>query len=424
MWPEKDAPRERSEGADFPHPPPPTPALDLPYDKRVKAFLLALFAVALPLAAQDSPVKQGYDHFYNLEYEQAIADFEKAVAQNPDDPELHNHLAQALVFKEMYRNGALESELVSGSNSFLRRPKLNPSPETEKRFLDEVARAMSLADARLKKNANDTAAMYALGIAYGLRSNYYWVVKKSWRDSLRDATAARRLHNRISQLEPKNVDARLVEGLHDYILGSLPWTYRMFGFLVGIHGDKEEGIRIVQDVAKNGDQNKVDAEIFLCALYRRENQAARAVPLVQDLIRRFPRNYLLRLELSQMYSMANDKAHALQAVEEVAALKKNHAPGYDRIPWEKIYFQEGTIQFWYRDLDDALENLKKVAGASASDDVDLNSGAFAWLRMGQIYDMTHRRSQALDAYRKAIAYAPDAEASQECKKYLSTPYRR
>jgi tetratricopeptide (TPR) repeat protein len=381
-------------------------------------------AVAAPLWAQDALVKQGYDHFYNLEYEQAIADFEKAIAQNPSEPDLHNHLAHAIVFQEMFRNGALESELVSGTNSFLRRPKLNPAPETEKRFLDELAKAMSLADARLRKNANDTAAMYSLGISYGLRSNYYWVVKKSWRDSLRDATAARRLHNRITELEPKNVDARLVEGLHDYIIGSLPWHWRMFGFLVGIHGDKEQGIRIVQDVAKNGDQNKVDAEIFLGALYRRENQAARAIPLVQDLIRRFPRNYLLRLELSQMYSMSNDKAHALQAVEEVARLKTSHAPGYDRVPWEKIYFQEGTIQFWYRDLDQALENMKKVAAASATDEVDLNSGAFAWLRMGQIYDMTHRRSQALEAYGKAIAYAPEAEASQECRKYLSTPYRR
>jgi tetratricopeptide (TPR) repeat protein len=386
--------------------------------------LALVLAIAASLHAQEALVKEGYDHFYNLEYDQAIADFEKAIAQHPNEPDLHNHLAHAIVFKEMYRNGALESELVSGTNSFLRRPKLNPAPETEKRFLDEVAKAMALADAELKQNPNDTAAMYSLGISYGLRSNYYWVVKKSWRDSLKDATAARRLHNRITQLEPNNVDARLVEGLHDYIVGSLPWQYRLFGFLVGIHGDKDLGIKIVQDVARNGDQNKVDAEIFLCALYRRENQAARAVPLVQDLIRRFPRNYLLRLELSQMYSMANDKVHALQAVQEVAALKAHHAPGYDRVPAEKIYFQEGTIQFWYRDFDQALDNLKKVAAASNTEEVDLNSGAFAWLRMGQIYDMTHRRALALDAYRKGIAYAPDAEASQECKKYLSAPYHR
>ncbi len=279
---------------------------------------------------QQTLVESGYDHFYNLEYGPSIADFEKAIAQNPDVPDLHNHLAQAIVFQEMYRNGALESELVSGNNSFLRRPKLNPEPATEKRFLDEVAKAMDLANAHLKKNPNDTAAMYSLGISYGLRSNYFWIVKKSWRDSLRDATSARRLHNRIVELEPNNVDAHLVQGLHDYIVGSLPWHYKMFGFLVGIHGDKELGIKTVQNVAKNGKDNKVDAEIFLGVLYRRENQPKLAIPLVQDLIRRFPRNYLLRMELSQAYSMANDKTHALEAVQEIAALKTRHAPGYDR----------------------------------------------------------------------------------------------
>ena len=116
-------------------------------------------ALSLPLAAQDSAVAQGFDHFYNLEYDQAIADFQRAIAQDPNSPDLHNHLAQTLVFREMYRDGALESELVSGNNSFLRRPKLNPTPEIEREFLDEVARAMALCEARLKTNPNDTALM-------------------------------------------------------------------------------------------------------------------------------------------------------------------------------------------------------------------------------------------------------------------------
>jgi len=72
-------------------------------------LLLAWTALALPLAAQDSAVAQGFDHFYNLEYDQAIADFQRAIAQDPNSPDLHNHLAQTLVFREMYRDGALES---------------------------------------------------------------------------------------------------------------------------------------------------------------------------------------------------------------------------------------------------------------------------------------------------------------------------
>jgi tetratricopeptide (TPR) repeat protein len=389
------------------------------YHGSVRRLALVLLAAALPVAGQNL-VEEGWDHFYNLEYDQAISDFERAIAQNPDSPDLHNHLAQTIVFKEMFRNGALESELVSGNNSLLRRPKLNPTAATRKRFLEEIDKALSLSADRLKKNPNDIGALYAEGISYGIRSDYFWVVEKSWRDSLRDATSARRAHNRISELEPKNVDARLVEGLHDYIVGSLPWAYRMLGFLVGIHGDKERGIRTVEYVAKNGDLNKVDAEIFLCALYRREGHTNLAVPLVQDLIHRFPRNYLLRLELSVMYGMSGDKVHALEAIDDAARLKRKHAPGFDQMPWEKIYYQEGSIQFWYRDEEHALENLKKVA--AGIENVDLNTGAYTFLRIGQIYDMTHHRAEATEYYKKAIAYEPQADAAIESRKYLTTPY--
>lgn len=386
------------------------------------ACFISSLALAAPSAAQSPLVTEGFDHFYNLEYPEAIADFEKAIAQDPAEPQLHDHLAQALVFQEMFRNGALESEMVSGNNSFLRRPKMNPDAATEKRFLDEIAKSMSLAQARLAKNPNDASAIYAECVAFGLRSNYYWVVKKSWRDSLHDATSARHLNDRVEQLEPDNVDARLVEGLDDYIVGSLPWTWRTLGFLVGIHGDKEKGIRLVKDVAEHGSGNKYDAEILLGALYRRENKPLWVVSLVQDLITRFPRNFILRLELSQMYSMAGDKTHALEAVEEIARMKRANAPGYQRVPWEKIDFQEGTIQFWYRDFDQALENLKKVA--AAANDLDLNTGVYTYLRIGQIYDLKGQRALAVAEYRKAIAYAPESDAAQEAKKCLATPCRR
>lgn len=384
---------------------------------------LAVFATcALSLAAQDSLVDRGFDHFYNLEYEEAIQDFNQAIALHPDSADLHNHLAQTLVFREMFRDGALESELVSGDNSFLRRPKLNPTPETERQFLNEISKAMAQSNARLQKTSNDTAALYSLGISYGIRANYYWVVKKAWRNSLSDATAARRLHNRITELQPDNVDARLVQGLHDYIVGSLPWEYRALGFLAGIRGDKQRGIQTIQEVARKGRLNRVDAEIFLCALDRRENRPLDAVPMIQDLIRRFPRNFLLRLELSQMYSMGGDGVRALQVLDELSQLKSSRAPGFDRLPWEKIFYQRGTIQFWYRDFDHGLENLQKVAASSQK--LDLNTGAYTYLRIGQIYDLTHRRAQALEAYRHSIAYAPEADAAREARKYLAAPYRR
>jgi tetratricopeptide (TPR) repeat protein len=383
-------------------------------------LLIGLFAVRL--AAESPSTTEGFNHFYNLEYDQALTDFEQAAKQEPNSPNPHNHIAQALLYREMYRNGALESELVSGSNPFLRRKKMNPSAAVEKEFSDEIQKALDLSEARLAKNPNDASALYSRGVTYGLRANYNFLVRKAWRDSLRDATAARKDHNRVSELEPGNYDARLIQGVHDYVVGSLPWGWRMLGFLVGFHGDKGKGLATLQEVARKGNANKVDAEVLLTALYRRERRPKQSLPLIEDLLRRFPRNHLLLFEQAQMYSELGDKAKALGAIEKVSEMKQSGSPGYKDVAWEKINFHRGNIQFWYNDLDSALDNLKKVT--SSKNELDLNTGMLAWMRMGQIYDMTNRRAQAIEAYKRAISFAPEADAAREPRGYISSPYHR
>ena len=196
-------------------------------------LLFSALAIALP---------PGFDHFYNLDYEEALADFERQAAAHPDDPDYRNYIAQTILFREMFRVGALESELVSGNNPFLRRPKMKTAPDVDRRFRDSINQAMRLAQQRLNRNPKDTGAMYALGVAYGLRANFNYLVTKAWMDALRDATAGRKLHNRVTELDPANYDARLMQGIHDYVVGSLPVVYKMLGFLVGFRGDREKGI--------------------------------------------------------------------------------------------------------------------------------------------------------------------------------------
>ncbi|MBK9170527.1 MAG: DUF3808 domain-containing protein [Bryobacterales bacterium] len=387
-------------------------------------FRIALLAsVAGVLAAQTGdPLAKGLAHFYNLEYDQAEAEFRREIRDKPAEPGPHNRLAQAIQFRELYRNGALESELVSGSNSFLRRPKVEATPEIEKQFFDAIEKAMSLAQARLDKNPNDTEALYSLGAAYGLRGNWNFLVRKAWRDALRDGTEGRKLHNRVTELDPNNYDARLMQGVHDYVVGSLPLLYKMIGFLVGFRGDKDEGIRTLQGVAEKGNRNRVDAQVFLLALYRRENRWKDAGPLLDRLIANYPRNHLFRFELAQMHSALGNKEQALAAIREVERLKSSGAPGYAKLPEGKILYQKATIQFWYRDYQESLQNFRRIE--QNVDDLDLNMGVLTLMRIGQIHDVLNQREQAVAAYRRAIAFAPEAEAAKESRRYLSSPYRR
>ena len=388
----------------------------------MRSVLLLLLSVPCCVPAQQKLVEQGFEHFYNLEYDEAAATFEKAIAENPSSPDLHNHLAQTLVFREMFRNGALESELVDGTNSFLRRPKVEASPETAARFFNAINTALELAQKDLNRNPRDTTALHARAVALAFRSNWNFLVRKAWRESLSDATAARKTEDQILAIDPKDPDAPLGAGVHEYIIGCLPWHWRTLGFLVGFHGDKVHGLATVEHVARYGLRNKPDAQIMLCAFYRRERESRKALPLLADLIRRYPRNYLLRFEEAKMYADIGEKMNAVGAIDEIQRLKEAKAPGIVNTPWMKIYFERATIQFWYNDLDQSLANFRQVV--ARPDELDLNTGVMSYMRMGQILDMQSRHPQAIEYYRRAMAYAPEADAARESRRYISAVYRR
>ncbi|HWR51291.1 MAG TPA: tetratricopeptide repeat protein [Bryobacteraceae bacterium] len=391
----------------------------------MRGLLCLLACVALAAAAPPrSPVVNGpgFDHFYNLEYDAAIAEFARDAALNPQSPDARNHLAMAVLYRAMLRSGALESELVTGNNPFVRRQKVEASLEDRQEFETSVESAISLAEARLKADPKDVNATYALGVAYGLRANYKFLVRKAWRDALKDATTARKHHNRVTELNPSFIDAKLIQGLHDFVVGSLPWGWKMLGFLIGFRGDKEKGIQTLELVASQGGLNRVDAEILLCAVYRRERQTQRAIPLLEDLIRRFPRNYLLPMELAQMFSDLGDKDKALAALDHLERQIRLGRIPRDRVRPERISFARGNIQFWYGDLDDALVNLRRAA--AAAEDLDLHTGVLAWMRLGQVYDLRRERAAARKAYERAIVFAPDSDAARESRGYLAKAYER
>ncbi len=386
------------------------------------AAAILLGAALATLPGFEPETSRGFDHFFNLEFEEAIAVFRRAIAARPQAAHLRNHLAQAILYRELLKGGALETELVTGGNAFLRRSKMNPGERDQAEFDQAIGEAMRLSQGVLDKSPLDTGALYTMGVAYGLRGNYNFLVRKSWMSALRDATQCRKLHNRVTEIDASLVDARMTQGVHDYVVGSLSWTYRALGFLTGFGGDRLQGIDTVERVWREGTLNRSDAGVLLATVYRRERRPADAVRVLETLIRQYPRNYLFWFELGQMYSDLGNKDKALAAIAEVEKLKALNTPSLAALPIEKVYYFRATVQFWYRDLNDAAANFQRVA-AKASD-LDPNTGVTAWMRLGQTYDLLGRRDEALDAYKKAIAYAPGSYRAREAENYLRAPYQR
>jgi tetratricopeptide (TPR) repeat protein len=383
------------------------------------AGLLLLAAIGM---AQDTSVEAGFQHFYNLEYDEALAIFRANAVRTPNSPDALNHIAQTILYREMFRTGALETQMVTGNNPFLRRSEMKISASDEKEFLDSLSRAIALSESRLQQNPNDVAALYAQGVSYGLRSNYHFLVHKAWIDALRDATTARKAHNRVTELDPSQIDARLMQGVYDYVIGSLPPLWRTLGFIAGYVGDRNRGIDTLRTVAEKGTANRIDAAVILCAILRRERRPQETVPYILNLIDRYPRNYLLQLELVQMYGEFGQKDKALEVISKVDQLKQARANGYDRVPEETILYTRGNLLFWYNDLDRALADISAVT--QKANTLDLNTGVYAWLRLGQIYDLKGKRKEAVRAYNQTMVFAPGSDAANEAQNYALNRYKR
>lgn len=382
--------------------------------------LLAVVAGAFSVSGQ-APSK-GFEHFYNLEYDACVAEFERVIREKPTEPQGYNHLAQGLLYREMFKAGALESEMVTGANPFLRRGRLEPPADVEKQFLDAIGKAMSLAQSAITNNPRDVGATYALAVAHGLRGNWNFLVRKAYMDSLRDLTASRKLATKAVEMDPKLIDARIILGLHDYVLGSLPGYIKMLGFLAGFRGDREAGVRTIKEVAAKGTMNTTDAKVLLGVIYRRERRSKEAIPLLDDLIQRYPRNYLFRMELAQMWADEGDKAKSLAAIDTVDQLRRNGVTGYGALSPEKIAFARGNVLFWYDDFDRAIENLKSAT--TGTDKLDLHTASMAWLRLGQTYDLRRDRASAQSAYRRVLQLNDSSDMAKEAKRYLNSAYKR
>lgn len=383
------------------------------------ALAAAVYADKLPADPLADP---GFQHFYNLEYDEALAAFHAEAQRDPSNPDDWNHIAQTILFREMFRAGSLETDLIGAANSFLRRPKMYLSAGDQDEFSRAVNRALDLSTAALKRNPNDVAALYSAGVSYAIRANYYFLVRKAWIDALTDTAAARRMHSRVIELDPAFTDARLLLGVHEYVAASLPWALRMIGSVAGVPADREEAIRTLETVARNGRGNRYDAEALLCAVYRREKRTRQAIPLFDDLLEHFPRGYLVRFELAEAYSELGDRADALAAVDAAEDQKRAGAPGYARLSEARIRYTRGDVLFAFREWDGAL-NQMQYASAHASE-LDPVTAANSWLRLGQIYDCQGNRAQAVASYRQVLRVGPDSDAAGDARNYLSSRYKR
>jgi len=365
----------------------------------------------------DSLNYAAFQHFYDMEYESSILEFSQILERHPDDPDAINHLITAVLFRELYRVGALNTGDYANDSfiSAAHRP-------ADKRACDQikslVTKALSLEEDRLKKNAKDTAALYARGVTRAQYATYVALIEHAWFSALRNAVGARRDHEKVLELDPANVDAKLVVGTHNYVVGSLPWGVKAASSMIGLGGSKERGVEYLKQAAAGNTEVSIDAKIVLVVFLRREKRLDESLEILKSLVPEFPHNVLFAVEEGNLLRAKGQNAGAEAVYRKV--WQEGRAGKFAGLHYEIAASALGDLLRGEKNYGEAAAAYEQVGTVQNPDPETTQK---AQLGAGEMYDLMQRRDLAIKRYQAVVSLDAGTSLAETARKRLKEPYR-
>lgn len=372
---------------------------------------------ASALRPSDPLNQAAVDHYYNLDHDAAIQDFERIVARHPNDPFAFNHLLSAILVRELYRMGAINTGEYT-NDSFIGLAHRPADPAQKARIKGLVEEAEKLEDAELSRNPNNVDMLYARGVTRAQFALFTGLIERAWFSALRNAVGARRDHEHVLEMDPHYTDAKLVVGTHNYVMGSLSFAVKMAVSLVGLSGDKEKGIQYLYDDYHSNGETSVDAGMVLLVFLRREHRYNEALEIATELTPRFPRNYLLPIEQGNLLR-ASGKFDLAEA-QYRHVWQAGREGKYGSLHYELAALALGDLlrgEKKYAEAAAAYEQVGQITGADPELLQKANLGA------GEMYDQLGNRNLALRKYEVAVAGDPTNALAERARKRMKEPYR-
>jgi len=306
---------------------------------------LSLFLFCSSLRAQDSTALalalEGIDLGTNLHYKESYEVFQKLIELEPDNP--RGYFLRSAIYFWMFTED-IKNEKVGD------------------KFRDLSYEAVEVAEAKLEENENDIDAMFYLGGAYGSLGRYY-AMTKSYLNAYWYGNKGKNYLEDVVELDSTYYDAYLGLGIYHYLADILPRFVKILSFILGIDGDKDQGIIEIQLAAKKGTYSKTEAMFFLAAIYTyREAEYEKAIKICNLLLEKYPDNPGALLSLGRCYSNMGQCSLAEASFKKILGNKESQS----RLPRGSIYYQLGNVYFKMNDFSKAKYNyLLAIASDTA-----------------------------------------------------------
>lgn len=366
----------------------------------------------------DRLVREGYACFYILDYDGAIEHFEKVLKAHPQDPMAYGYVQMATVFRELYHQDLLDTTYYAHDSFLTSKRDVRVAPATRERIESLTDTGIKLADDRIKANPDDKDAYFARGYLRGIHAAFITLVDHSFVSAARQGYASRGDSEQVLKIDPDYVDAKMAIGIQQFAVASLPRFVRIMVGIVGVGGNKEKGLQLLREAAAHGTITSVESRTVESLFLRHDGRYPEALAIQHGLATEYPHNYLFRLEEA---NLTKDEGGGLAAIARYKEVLSDAARPH--------YFIDPKLQLAYFGLADTERGQNQVE-AAANDYVRAGEqpNSSDWLRKraelnaGEMFDLLHERSRAVQYYDLASASTGDQSQADAARKLLKSPY--
>ena len=367
----------------------------------------------------DPEVREAYQRFYNLDYPGAVARFERFHEAHPGDPQATAYLLNAEIFQELYREDLLDTTFYSNDGFLTGKHATEEDPQTKERILALADEAVREANARLSRNPNDKDALFTRGWVRSLQCTYVAMVERGFGAGFHLANKAKDDEERVLAIDPQYVDAKLVTGVYEYVVGALPWPFKLMIGFAGITGSKSKGLEALKEAGEHGVITSVEARTSMALFLRREGRYKEAIEVVKSLESEYPRDFLFCLEEANLRKDGGEGMAAVDAYRQLLA-ESARAGYFAEAKLELAEFGLGEALRGQRHDREAAEAYEKAASATGvGPELKIRSLVAA----GECRDLINERQAAVRDYQAAIDAGPETSRADTARKRLKTPYR-
>ena len=366
----------------------------------------------------DPVVRDGYNHFYILDYETSIARFEEVIKAHPQEPIAYAYELQAMIFRELYHQDLLDTTYYAHDNFLTNQRKVDIPAANRQRIEYLTNQTIFLADQRLKANPQDKNALFARGFAKGLHAAFITLAEHSWFAAARQGLSARNDSEQVIKIDPEYADAQMAIGIQQFAVASLPGFVRVVVGIAGVGGNKERGLKLLRISAEKGIITSVESRTTLSLFLRHDARYTEALAVQHGLAQQFPHDYLFRLEEANLAKDRGDGLGAIPIYKQV--IEDARKPGYFVDPrLQMALFGLADTERGQNLVADAAKHYLEAAAQPICSD---------WLRKraqlnaGEMLDLLQDRKAAVAQYKLALTAGGDQSQAEAARRYLQSPY--